>query len=411
MADEQIVIVGGGLAAARFVKGYREAGGDAPLVLLSADSARPYHRPPLSKGFLRRELEEEKVYVEPADFYVDHGVDVRLETRVTALDTAARLVTLDGGESVEYGRLVLASGSIPRTLGVPGEDFDGVHLYRTLDDARAVREQAGSVRRAVVVGGSFIGMETTASLTRLGVQVTQLDRGRMLFPAFQAPQLSASLLRLYRDHGVDVMLEEAVTEFRGTGGRLAAAITTGGSELEADLAIVGIGVTPSLSYLDGTGITVETGVLVNDRFETSVAGVYAIGDIARFDDPVFGHVRRIEHWSNANHQGAQLGRLLAGEDAPYDQVAYFFTEVFGVRFGLLGDLDGGHDELVMRGSIEEGMLLGLYLRGGRLVAALLHNQDDETQRRLNELLYAQPAVRNRSALSDTAVSPLDAFTG
>jgi 3-phenylpropionate/trans-cinnamate dioxygenase ferredoxin reductase subunit len=411
MADEQIVIVGGGLAAARFVKGYREAGGDAPLVLLSADSARPYHRPPLSKGFLRREVEEEKVYVEPADFYADQGVDVRLETRVTAVDTVGRLVTLDGGESVEYGRLVLASGSIPRRLGVPGEDFDGVHLYRTLDDARAVREQAGSVRRAVVVGGSFIGMETTASLTRLGVQVTQLDRGRMLFPAFQAPQLSASLLRLYREHGVDVMFEEAVTEFRGAGGRLAAAITTGGSELEVDLAIVGIGVTPSLSYLDGTAITVDTGVLVNERFETSVAGVYAVGDIARFDDPVFGHVRRIEHWSNANHQGAQLGRLLAGEDAPYDQVAYFFTEVFGVRFGLLGDLDGGHDELVIRGSIEEGTVLGLYLRGGRLVATLLHNQDDETQRRLNELLRAQPAVRNRSALRDTAVSPLDAFAG
>lgn len=407
MAAERIVIVGGGLAAARVVKGYREAGGDRPLVLISADTALPYHRPPLSKGFLRRELEVEKVFVEAADFYAERGVEVRLETRATGVDPAARLVTLDGGEPIAYGRLVLASGSVPRRLGVAGENLDGVHLFRLLDDARAVREHADSARNAVVVGGSFIGTETTASLTRRGVQVTQLDRGRGLFPAFQAPELSASLLRLYREHGVEVLLEEAIAEFRGADGRLVAAVTTGGRKLEVELAIVGIGVTPSLGYLEGCGIAVDNGVLVNERFESSVPDVYAVGDIARFYDPVFGHARRIEHWSNANYQGAQLGRLLAGEDAPYDYVAYFFTEVFGVSIGLLGDLDGGHDELVVRGSIEEGALLGLYLRGGRLVAALLHNQDDETQDRLRALLRGNALLRDRRALD--SVSPVEAF--
>ncbi len=252
-------------------------------------------------------------------------------------------------------------------------------------------------------------METTASLTQLGVKVTQLERGPGLFPAFRCPELSASLLRLYREEGVDVVLEDAVAEFRGTDGRLTGAVTENGREVGADLAIVGIGVTQPLEYLDGAGIALDDGVLVDERFRTSVDGVYAIGDIARFHDPVFGHVRRIEHWTNANHQGEQLGRLLAGEDTPYDFVALFFTEVFGRRFGLLGDLDGGHDELVLRGSLEEGVLLGLYLREGRLVAALLHGQEKETQARLRELLRAGATVADRRALEDEHASPLEAF--
>jgi 3-phenylpropionate/trans-cinnamate dioxygenase ferredoxin reductase subunit len=409
MNDGPIVIVGGGLAAARAVKGYREAGGEAPVTMLSADSALPYHRPPLSKGFLRGEIVEDKVFVEPESFYADHGVDVRLSTRVTDIDVQARQVETEAGDRVAYERLVLASGSVPRRLGVPGENLEGVHLYRTLADARAVRGAAAGARRAIVVGGSFIGMETTASLTRNGVGVTPLELADALFASLRAPDVSRSLAQLYEQHGVDVFLGESIAEFRGRAGRLTGAITGGGREIEADLAIVGVGVTPSIDFLDGSAIEVEDGVLVNERFETSVEDVYAVGDIARFHDPVFGHARRIEHWSNANHQGAQVGKLLAGENTPYDYVALFFSEVFGVRLGLLGDLDGGHDELVLRGSIEEGALLGLYLREGRLVAALLHNQDDETQARLDALLRAQAPLARRDALSDPAVPPVEAF--
>jgi 3-phenylpropionate/trans-cinnamate dioxygenase ferredoxin reductase subunit len=409
MNDRPIVIVGGGLAAARAVKGYREAGGEAPVTMLSADSALPYHRPPLSKGFLRGEIDEEKVFVEPESFYAEHGVDVRLSTRVTGVDVQARHVETEAGDRIGYERLVLASGSVPRPLGVPGEDLEGVHLYRTLADATSVRGAAAGARRAVVVGGSFIGMETTASLTRCGVGVTQLERGDALFAALGAPDVSRSLARLYEEQGVDVLIGESIAEFRGRGGRLTGAVTGSGREIDADLAIVGIGVTPSIDFLESASIDVDNGVLVNERFETSVEDVYAVGDIARFHDPVFHHARRIEHWSNANHQGTQIGKLLAGEDAPYDYVALFFSEVFGVRLGLLGDLDGGHDELVLRGSIEEGSLLGLYLREGRLVAALLHNQDDETQARLDALLRIQARLSRREALTDLAVPPVEAF--
>lgn len=332
----------------------------------------------------------------------------RLGTIVTAVDTAARTVLADG-ESLGYDRLVLASGSVPRRLDVAGETLDGVHLYRTLADATAVRDAAASARRALVVGGSFIGMETTASLRARGVEVTQIELAPGLFAAFGAPELSSSLARLYRAEGVEVVLEDEIAEFRGRDGRLRGAVTRNGREVEADLAIVGVGVTPATGFVAGSGIPVDDGVLVDERFRTGVEGVFAVGDVSRFYDPVFGHARRIEHWSNANHHGTQLGRLLAGEDAPYDAVASFFTEVLGRRIILLGDLDAGHEERFVRGSLEEGGLLIVYLRNDRLCAALVHGQDDETQERLRQLLREQAPVRDRRPLTDEQLSPLDAF--
>ena len=242
-----------------------------------------------------------------------------------------------------------------------------MHTYRTLADARTVRSAAESASAALVIGGGFIGMETTASLRRRGLAVTQIDIADHLYASLQAPPLSHSLERLYREKGVDVLLGDQVAEFHGSAGKLTGARRARARD-QAELAIVGVGVQPSTGYLEGCGVELERGtVLVDERFASNVPGIWAVGDIACFHDPVFGHRRLIQHWTNANHQGERLGRLLAGEDAPYDQVAFFFSEVFGTKIGLLGDLDGGHDELVMRGSLEAGALIGWYLRDGRLV--------------------------------------------
>jgi NADPH-dependent 2,4-dienoyl-CoA reductase/sulfur reductase-like enzyme len=406
--EERIAIVGGGLTAGRVVQSYRQAGGENPITLVSADSWPPYHRPPLSKGFLRGESEADAALVEPVEWYGAHGVDLRLETLVEGVDVDARTLRLEGGATVAWTRLVLASGSRPRRLRVPGADLPGVHVYRTIADAQSVRDEAERSRRALVIGGGFIGMETTASLRRRGLEVTQVDLAPRLFAALGVPEVSASLERLYREQGVEVVLEDAVEEFRGDGA-LTGAVTKGGREVEADLAIVGIGIEPWTDYLEGSGIALDDGVVVNERFETSAPGVYAAGDVVRFHDPIFGHSRRIEHWSNANHQGTQLGRLLAGEDAPYDHVASFFTELFGTKLGVLGDPDGGFDEVVVRGSLEQGRVLAFYLRGERLVAALVSGVEKETQESLTELLREQPRVGDRSLLADAGASPQDAF--
>jgi NADPH-dependent 2,4-dienoyl-CoA reductase/sulfur reductase-like enzyme len=347
----RIVIVGGGLAAARTVRSYRDAGGESPLTVLSAEPTLPYNRPPLSKGFLRGELEAEALAVESAETYADLGVDIRLEAPVTRIDTGRRLVTLADGTEIEYDSLVLATGVFPRELGVTGEHLENVHTYRTLADAQAVRAAAASARSAVVVGAGFIGMETAASLRRRGLEVTIVEPSNGLFAALRAPAVSRSLERLYRDHGVKVLLGDSIAEFQGRDGVLLQAFTTRGRQIPADLAVVGVGVQPSTGYVEGSGIAIENGaVLVNERFETNVAGVYAVGDVASFHDPVFGHRRLIQHWTNANHHGQRLGRILTGDDAPYDLVAYFFSEVFGTKLGLLGDLEAGHDEILVRGS-------------------------------------------------------------
>jgi 3-phenylpropionate/trans-cinnamate dioxygenase ferredoxin reductase subunit len=407
---DRIVIVGGGLAAARVARAFRDAGGEGSVTILSADTDPPYNRPPLSKGFLRGEMEADAVFVEPEETYAELNIDLRLGCEVTGLTPGDRTVSLADGGSQPYDRLVLASGSLPRSLGTPGETLAGVHTYRTLRDASTVRAAAESVSSALVIGGGFIGMETTASLRRRGLAVTQVDRSDDLYASLQAPELSKSLERLYRERGVEVILGDVVAEFRGSGGKLTGAVTRAGREIEAELAIVGVGVQPSTGYLEGSGVELEQGtVVVDERFASSVPGIWAVGDIANFSDPIFGHRRLIQHWTNANHQGDRLGRLLAGQDTPYDQVAFFFSEVFGTKIGLLGDLDGGHDELVMRGALEEGALIGWYLRAGRLVAALIVGQTPELQNELNALLRVQAPVVDRAALTDPETSPGSAF--
>ncbi|HEY3612075.1 MAG TPA: FAD-dependent oxidoreductase [Gaiellales bacterium] len=407
---DRIVIAGGGLAAARVAQAYRAAGGQDGVTILGLEADPPYNRPPLSKGFLRGELERDDTLVQPADDYAAAGVELRLGAEVTGVDAGAQTVALAGGESLAYDRLVLATGSLPRALGIRGEELAGVHRYRRLADAQSVRDAAASAGTALVIGGGFIGMETTASLRRRGLAVTQIDVAEHLYASLQAPPLSASLERLYRERGVDVVLGDQVEEFLGSDGRLTGARTRAGREIAAELAIVGVGVQPSTAYLAGSGVELEGGaVLVDERFATNVPGIWAVGDIARFLDPVFGHRRLIQHWTNANHQGERLGRLLAGEDAPYDQVAFFFSEVFGTKIGLLGDLDGGHDELVVRGSLEDGSLIGWYLREQRLAAALIVGQAPEVQEQLNALLRARARVVDRDALTDPAAGAGAAF--
>src|SRR5215218_7106680 len=289
MPDFDLLIVGGGLASARAIKSYREAGGEGSIALVSRDATLPYHRPPLSKKFLRGETDEEPL-VEDEAFYPDHGVDVMLETAVSSVDVAGHAVQLDG-DRLRYGKLLLATGAWPRRLPVPGAELHGVHTLRTVGDSRGIREAASNAERAVVVGAGFIGMEVSASLRQIGKQVSLVHLSRWLFEQFGVEQLSDELAALYEENGIELVLGHEVSEFHGNG-----------------------------------GLELDNGVVVNERFETSAPDVYAAGDVANFFDPLFGRQRRIEHWSNANYQGTEVGKILAGAGGGYDTVSSFFTE-------------------------------------------------------------------------------------
>ena len=384
MQTFELVIVGGGLASARAIKAYREAGGSGRIALVSKDSSVPYHRPPLSKRYLRGETDRDGTFVEPESFYAEHDVELLLERAATRVQPGERRVELDGGETLGYGKLLIATGSSPRLLNVPGAELRGIFTLRTLEDSTRIREAAAAGARAVSVGGSFIGMETAASLRALGLDVTVVELADSLFPILNAPELSRQLAELYREQGVDLVLGDSVAAFRGET-RVQAVETQSRRTIEADLAVVGIGVVPQTDFLAGSGVEVDNGIVVDERFRTSVPGIWAAGDVARFPDPVFGRSRRIEHWSNANYQGAEVGKALAGVDTKYDSVSTFFTEVFGATIKVFGDTSRA-DDRTFEGSLVEEKLLGLYLEQGRVAGAVLSGQDAETEERLKQLI-------------------------
>jgi NADPH-dependent 2,4-dienoyl-CoA reductase/sulfur reductase-like enzyme len=399
-----LLIVGGGLSSARAIKAYRDAGAEGPVRLLSADSIVPYHRPPLSKRYLRGEAEVPDTLVEPEAYYAEHDVEVELGVVVATLDVQGRRVVLEGGGERPFEQLLIASGATPRHLDVPGRDLEGVHTLRTLDNSTAIREAARSARQAVVVGAGFIGMEVAASLKQLGLEVTLVHRGEGLFEILSARQVMQFLSDLYGRKGVELVLGDEVQSFGGRS-RLDCVVTARGRVIQAELAVVGIGVEPVTGWLEDSGLQLEDGVVVNERFETGVENVWAVGDVARFYDPIFAKHRRIEHWSNANYAGTEVGKLIAGGEGGFDTVSAFFTEVFGLTLRVFGDVDDV-DDIVFRGSLEEEKPIGFYVRDGRLTATLVIGEDDETQERLKELIRAKARVPDPERLAD-ASAPLD----
>jgi 3-phenylpropionate/trans-cinnamate dioxygenase ferredoxin reductase component len=404
----ELVIVGGGLAAARAIKGYRAAGGNGRIALLTKEHVLPYHRPPLSKRYLRGDAEAKDTLVERATFYDDNDVELLFGTEARSLDTQGRAVVAHDGTRYPYEKLLIATGSAPRTLDVEGFDLPGVYTLRSVDDARAIREAARNARDAVVVGSGFIGMEVAASLTDLGLDVTLVSRDVELFAQLGSPEISEHLVTLYRERGIDVIRAEELRAFRGRS-RLDTVELHSRGAIAAGVAVVGAGVRPAVEFLNGSGVVVDDGVVVDERFRTVVPNVYAVGDVARFFDPVFGRLRRIEHWSNADYQGSQVGKILAGADASYDTVSTFFTESFGLTLRVFGDVSR-HDDRVSRGSFADGDAVVFYLDGGRLVGTLHAGQDPATEDTLKRLIERQAKPDDVRLLADDSVSVEAAFT-
>ena len=386
----ELVIVGGGLASARAIKSFREAAGKGAIALISKDATLPYHRPPLSKRFLRGETDDEPL-VEDQSFYADHGVEVMLETGVSSVDTRERSVQLDD-DRIGYGKLLLATGAWPRKLPVPGADLDRVFALRTVTNSRAIRAAAESSERAVIVGAGFIGMEVAASLRQLEKQVSLIHLGRWLFDQLGVEQLSDELAALYESKGVELVLGHEVASFEGNGS-LQAVATKNGRRVEADLAVVGVGVAPVTDFLEGSGIEVDNGIVVDQRFETNIPDVYAAGDVANFFDPLFDRRRRIEHWSNANYQGTEVGKVLAGTGEGYDTISTFFTEIFGITIKVFGDARRD-SQVTVHGSMLENDMYALYGdENEEVIGALSVGQSEEVEELLKRQIGSHAPLR------------------
>jgi 3-phenylpropionate/trans-cinnamate dioxygenase ferredoxin reductase subunit len=408
MAEDAIVVVGGGLAAARVATEYRGGGGEKDVTIVGAEPDPPYNRPPLTKGYLRGEVERESTLVQSEEDWEEAVVELRLETRVEAIHPGEHEIELAGGERLAYGTLVVATGARPRELSLPGADLVGVHSYRTLRDADVVGTAAAEAHTAIVIGGSFIGAETAASLRLRGLDVTLVERGPSLMPQLACPELSEELAELYRGEGIDVLLDTQLEELTGNGKLLTGALLPDGRTIEAYLAIVGVGVQPNVELAEAAGAEVDDGIVVDERFRTSLPDVYAIGDVAKYPDPTSGRLRRIEHWSNASAQGGHLGRQLAGAKAAYDEVPVFFTQLFDKKLQVLGDVQPAV-ECVLRGSLADGRLIGFHLtEKGKLVGAIVHGQAADLTEELKALIREKPVVEDTARLLDENLRPAEA---
>jgi 3-phenylpropionate/trans-cinnamate dioxygenase ferredoxin reductase subunit len=393
--EVEFVIVGGGVAAAKAAEGVRTAGGEGTGVVVAAEPELPYERPPLSKEFLRGEAGREKTRTHDETWYRDNDVELLLATRASTLDPATRTVTTEVGDQLRYGGLVLATGAQPVRLGLPGEDLEGVYYLRTVDDAERLRAAISRAESMVIIGGGFIGAEVAASATQMDTRVTLLELADTLWTRAVGPEMGGFFEAFLRDRGVHVRTRTRAERLEG-GEAVQAVVLPDGTRLHADLVVIGVGVRPDTELAERAGLPVDDGILV-DQHLRAADGIWAAGDVANADHPLFGRIR-IEHWAEALNQGLLAGRNLAGAGERYDRVPYFFSDQFDLSLSYLGHVREW-DELVVRGSreVEQPKFVAWYLREGTPRAALIVNDGDAEDPVRAVIRRAQPVGSERLA--------------
>ena len=361
-APGKIVIVGGGAAGFAAAEMLRRQEFRGSIVMVSNDTAAPVDRPNLSKDYLAGSAPEDWLPLRPGDFYAEAGIDLRLESNVGSIVTKAHEVILAGGGTVSYDRLLLATGAEPVRLPIPGADQPHVHTLRSLADCRAIIESAKGARRAIVIGASFIGLEAAAALRARDIEVHVVAPEQRPMERVLGPEMGDFVRALHEEHGVIFHLGDTVVAIEGKRAALRS-----GSVLEADFVVVGVGVRPRLGLAEQAGLKIDRGVAVNAFLETSVAGIYAAGDIARWPDPHSQESIRVEHWVVAERQGQTAARNLLGQQEVFDAVPFFWSQHYDVPINYVGHAEQW-DEIAIEGDIAGRDCLLKYKSKGRVLA-------------------------------------------
>ncbi|MBX7161489.1 MAG: FAD-dependent oxidoreductase [Acidimicrobiia bacterium] len=393
MADDGLVIVGAGLAGAKAAEAARSSGWEGAIRLVGAEAHLPYERPPLSKGVLSGHDRPTVAAVHESGFYVTNEIDLLIGAAAEALDLQARTVTLTGGRRLTFAKLVLATGSTPRRLPVPGMDLDGVFTLRTLDDSLALREELRAGRRVCVVGASWIGTEVAAAARERGCDVVMVDPLATPLERVLGAEVGGYFAVLHADHSVDLRMGTGLEAIEGSD-RVSGVRLDDGEVVDADVVVVGVGVVADIALAEEAGLETASGVLVDSHLRTSHPDVYAAGDIAEAEHPVLGRRVRVEHWANALNQGRTAGTNAAGGSKVYDRIPYFFSDQYDAGMEYSG-WPVPYDDVVFRGDPSDGEFVAFYLAGGLVVGGINVNVWD-----VNEAVQA--LIRSRTAV-DTAV--------
>lgn len=368
-APRRIVIIGGGAAGYAAALRLRESGFSGSLTMLSADCDAPYDRPNLSKDYLAGTAAEDWIPLQAPTFYAERDIDLRLRCEVAAIDVAAAQVTTRAGERFAYERLLIATGAEPVRLSLPGFERENVFTLRSLADARAVIAAAGHARSAVLIGAGFIGLEVAAALRTRGLEVHVVAREAEPMAAVLGPVLAAELVQLHRQHGVIFHLQATPEGFDGRHLTLA-----DGTQVASELVIVGVGVAPRMALAEAAGLTVDHGIVVDERLQTSVPGIYAAGDVARYRQG--GELRRVEHWVHAQRQGQAAAANLLGAARDFTDVPFFWTHHYGIDLRYSG-YGAGWDQVQVEGGLAQADCLVRFSRQGQLVAVASVGRDRE----------------------------------
>jgi len=398
-----IVIVGGGLAGGNAAVTLRQEGYRGRITLVNREPGIPFGRPPLSKTYLRSEEDLTDWYVKPADWYEEHDVDSPGRATAVGIDAAAHTVRLDSARELGYEKLLIATGGQNRRLTIPGADLPGLHYLRTVAECEAIKSEARPGRRAVIVGMGFIGSEVAASLTQLGVHVTTVFPGKVPLRKVLGAEVGAAIGAFHRANGVELLAGEQIAAFEGNG-RVETAVTASGIRVPCDFAVAGIGITPDVPAITGAEAKQENGLLSDERCRTTAPDVWAAGDVANQLHPLFGRVR-VEHYNNAEKQGAAAARSMLGSAAPYDYVHTFWSDQYDHKLEYAGHALTW-DDFVIRGSLDEGRLIGFYLADGVVRAAVGLDRGGDPELDLDgemaacARLVARRARPTRALLSD-----------
>ncbi len=372
------VIIGASLAGATAAITLREEGADGAVMLIGAEHLPPYERPPLSKTYLRGDAPFDKSLVRPPAYYQEHGIETIFGTRAIRIDTSERMVELEDHRRVPFDALLVATGARNRRITIPGGDLEGIYSLRTVQDADRIRSEMVAGRRAVVVGMGFIGSEVAASLRQKGLQVVAIEPAKTPLFRVLGEDVGQTIADLHRAHGVRIVFEDTVAAFEGST-RVASVVTKAGLRLDCDFVVAGIGVEPAVDMLEGSGIHMDNGVVVDEYCQTNVSGIYAAGDVANHHHPIFDRQIRVEHWQNAIKQGAAAARNMLGKHVPYDDIHWFWSDQYDANLQYAG-FHTKWEQLVVRGSLDSRSFLACYVNDGRIDAAVGLNRGKDVRR-------------------------------
>lgn len=391
MREVQYLVIGGGIAGGKAVEGVREVDPDGSLALITRENHPPYHKPPLSKDYLREEADLEDVYLKTEEAYQDLDVDLILGREAVEIDPENKTVTLEDGEEIKYDRLTLATGGSANKLPLWGSELERVFTLRSIEDSQRIREAAGPNTRALVMGGSFIGAEVTASLSQMGCQVVEIFPESRLLEHIAPEALSARLTRMLEEQDIRVLPGTVAESLEGEQ-TVRRAVLDNGERLDLDFVVMGVGISLNTKIAEAAGIEVrqDGSVVVDDKLRTNQPAIYAAGDVTAFPGEYQDGMLHVEHWDVARGQGLTAGRNMAGADEAYTELPYFFSDILDFSFEVWGELTGWEDA-VLRGSLEDNSFAYYFFRDGKLAGVLASGRPDEEREAMKALPRQRPA--------------------